>query len=529
MDRLNLFKNNRTFFFLLLILLAGAALRLYDPTFRSLWGDESHSALTAVKIAGHAVILQQAEAGLVRDFHPPVYFVLLSGWTAVFGAGEYALRSFSIAAGILALFCFYFFARELFDEKTALIGTGLLAFSPLAVMQAQEIRNYSLLFLFALLSAWFFWKLLAGRFNLTAAAGYVVFSALLLLTHFYGLLLLIAQFVFLVFAAWRRGEWARGLKLFGLQFLAGLPAAYTYIRFLLIAFIPMIGSAVDMPFSVFPWYLRGLLFFFVLALGETVAPWNYLVVIPAALLIGYLLLKNIPKDEKVQYLWFMLLVPVVIAALFLKATQPKYLIVTLPFFLLLIGRPLAQFKFKPAILLIGLLLALQSVSLFNYFNLKEYHNSNQIEPWRAVTAGIKDRYRAGDIVIGSNRSVYRLLVYYLNVAGGKSCLIGSVQGRDDAKYLSTDISQIPLYDDEGKMIAAPIAPRRIWFVSHINDGHSFPTADYIDRIKLNLLKRYRVVSESKYLPYEQTLVAKLPIKRHKSGAARIVLTLYSRQ
>lgn len=225
----------------------------------------------------------------------------------------------------------------------------------------------------------------------------------------------------------------------------------------------------------------------------------------------------------------MLLVPVVIAAVFLPATQPKYLIITLPFFLLLIGRSLAQFKFKPAIILIGLLLAPQSVSLFNYFNLKEYHNSNQIEPWRAVTAEIKDQYRAGDVVIGSNRSVYRLLVYYLNVGGRKSCLIGSIQGRDDAKYPSTDISRIPLYDDEGKTIAHSVTPRRIWFVSHINDGHSFPIADYIDRLKLNLLKQYRVVSENKYLPYEQTLVARLPINRHKSGAARVILTLYSRQ
>ena len=69
-------------------------LRMYKIDAQSLWYDEGNSA----RIAERSVAL--IIAGAAGDIHPPLYYLLLKFWRALFGSGEAALRSLSAACGV---------------------------------------------------------------------------------------------------------------------------------------------------------------------------------------------------------------------------------------------------------------------------------------------------------------------------------------------------------------------------------------------------------------------------------------------
>ncbi|MGB9613002.1 MAG: glycosyltransferase family 39 protein [Candidatus Margulisiibacteriota bacterium] len=135
-------------------------------------------------------------------------FFLLSIWVKLFGASEYALRLFSILIGIGSILIFYCLAKRFFEEQAGLLGTFLLAISPLAVMYSQEIRMYGFVLLLSILSSLYFWKLLDRKRSMIIL-GYLVFTTLLILTHVFASLLLFSQFLFLIFDYWKKRDKVR--------------------------------------------------------------------------------------------------------------------------------------------------------------------------------------------------------------------------------------------------------------------------------------------------------------------------------
>ena len=66
---------------ILLCLLLATALRILRLGFQPLWWDEGYS----VWFATHS--LAQMAALTAQDIHPPLYYALLHGWTALLGTG----------------------------------------------------------------------------------------------------------------------------------------------------------------------------------------------------------------------------------------------------------------------------------------------------------------------------------------------------------------------------------------------------------------------------------------------------------
>ncbi len=121
------------------ILLLASFLRFYRLDAQSFWNDEGNSA----RIAERALPL--IVAGAAGDIHPPGYYLLLHYWRALAGQSEFALRTFSVLAGILAVVFTYLLGCRLFGRATGLLAAFLAAFSPLAVYYSQEARMYALL------------------------------------------------------------------------------------------------------------------------------------------------------------------------------------------------------------------------------------------------------------------------------------------------------------------------------------------------------------------------------------------------
>jgi hypothetical protein len=132
---------------------------------------------------------------IVHEGHPPVYFVLLKGWSELFGVSELGLRSFSLLCGLLFIFLFYNLVEKRFGSRIAWYSIIPLLFSPYLFYYFSEARMYSLGMLIAVLvfTYWINWrremKFLSKNYCLM-----IFFSTALVYTHYYGLFFLGALF-----------------------------------------------------------------------------------------------------------------------------------------------------------------------------------------------------------------------------------------------------------------------------------------------------------------------------------------------
>ena len=117
------------------ILALGAGLRLWGLGSESFWQDE---AWTWSIIQGS--IGELFHALINHDAHPPLYYLLLRGWSWIFGNSEFSLRLPSALLGIAALPVIYTIGVYVKDRVTGVLAMLLLALSPAHVYFCQEAR-----------------------------------------------------------------------------------------------------------------------------------------------------------------------------------------------------------------------------------------------------------------------------------------------------------------------------------------------------------------------------------------------------
>jgi mannosyltransferase len=177
------------------VVVVGIAFRLYSRS--ELWLDEALTVNIARLSPG-----DMFEA-LRHDGHPPLYYLLLHGWMAVFGESNNAVRSLSGLLGIATLPVIYVVGRRLGGARAGLAALLVFAASPFAIRYATETRMYSLVMLLVL-CGW-----LAIQTSLTRASRWsflavAACSGALALSHYWSFYLLIAT-AGLLLVAWRRG------------------------------------------------------------------------------------------------------------------------------------------------------------------------------------------------------------------------------------------------------------------------------------------------------------------------------------
>ena len=99
----------------------------------------------------------------LSDTSPPGYYLLLYGWTRIFGTSDAALRLMSI---LLAAACFpllWSVGRQLGGRWTGLAAVTLFAVAPLSVYYSTEGRMYSLLWFWVLALVWLTLRVGSGR------------------------------------------------------------------------------------------------------------------------------------------------------------------------------------------------------------------------------------------------------------------------------------------------------------------------------------------------------------------------------
>lgn len=143
--------------------------------------------LSAWNIAG--VIARTA----FYDLHPPMYYLCTLVWCAVFGPSELAARGFSATCGVATIYALYLLTRELTNDRVGARAAAVLALIPLHVYYSREARMYALLALLATTSTWLLARMTRGHGKTGALMAWLGVSSLMVMTHYFGVLVVLSQ------------------------------------------------------------------------------------------------------------------------------------------------------------------------------------------------------------------------------------------------------------------------------------------------------------------------------------------------
>jgi len=234
-------------FLVIVVLLLGVFFRFVNLDEKIYWRDETLSSSRIAGYTGDEIIqalytgreisveeLQKyqspnSERGL-RDTlqvlaldapnHPPLYYIIARFWEQGFGNSLTVKRSLPALISLLVFPCLYWLCLELFESSlTGWIAIALVAVSPIHVLYAQEVREYSLWTVTVLLSSASL--LYALRVNTKWSWKiYGVTLAFALYSHLFSGLVAIAQGIYVLII--ERLRWNQRLRAYLLAATAGL-------------------------------------------------------------------------------------------------------------------------------------------------------------------------------------------------------------------------------------------------------------------------------------------------------------------
>ncbi len=177
-----------------------AVLRFTRLGHQGFWFDEANTALLVHFSPGKMLgLIPQSEST------PPLYYSVAWIWARVFGYGEVGLRSLTAVLGVALVPVAFATGAKLSSRRAGLIAAALVACNPLLIWYSQEARSYEMLAFLASASLLAF---AYARDDPTprALAVWVTTSALALATHYYAVLIVLPEALWLLAMHRRRRE-----------------------------------------------------------------------------------------------------------------------------------------------------------------------------------------------------------------------------------------------------------------------------------------------------------------------------------
>ncbi len=476
-------------------------LRLVRLDYRSIWYDESFSLTLASRD------LPTILTGTANDYHPPLPYLLLGGWTRLLGDSVYSGRVLSALFGLAFVAAVYGLGREMFGSRTALLAALFATVAPFQVLYSQEVRHYSLQALLGTLVLWAFYR--AWRRNTTWAWSLYALAAVLSLYNLYfslfGLMALNLFYLGLSFARWRTGgwQWRKSAGWLGANLAVGLlfaPWAWTLVG--------QVGQVKKSYWISTPNPLEALRLTNVLLLNATELtiepPWPLVGLLLGTLATLFVLnalrfrLRRGDRGRRRRSFEILLLaaywlgaVGIVLALSYLFTPiylERSLLGVSAPLYLLL-GRVMQTAR-RPALWLFllvpGLIVLVASLNSYYFSRFYTTHYENE-----GAVATLREGYRASDLVLHTNKLSY-LPFRYLKAPGPQYLAPeepGNIHDDLSAQTLKAlDMTYTPLD-------RLPPA-RRVWLVR----GNPQPgqTEAYLDNLQAGLTARYAEIARFQF-------------------------------
>jgi uncharacterized membrane protein len=387
------------------------------------------------------------------DSTPPTYYAMLHPFL-MFSQDYLVVRLISIVAGTLVVFFTFRLALMLFDLRIATLSGLLMAIAPFHIEYSQVARSYMLTALFALLSLYFFAKVLfqgGGRWNWI---GLVVCSALMLYTHYLSIFVVLYENGF-VALLWLRHTFHPRLRRQWIRAQAAL----------VVAALPLAGTSVFMLAHIKPgrglaWLARpdvqSLIKSAILfttgdpsygPTGVTIPRLFSLLLLVAIaalgtwLFVGYVKRRQGKEVEKVLLVACAVIVPIMVAFVVSQAKSvynEKYLLMVMPPVAILIAWTLL--RSSQGLIATGLTVVLIAMTSWSAF---VYYTAPSGEQWREAIAYLHTQYKRGDLVVISPAYYARPFAYYFYgdfPADMRTLTFSSVIKVQDGNYTGLDLA-----------------------------------------------------------------------------------------
>ena len=121
--------------------------------------------------------------------HVPLFYLLGAGWAQLVGWSQYALRLFSVLAGVLMIAWLYRLGGDVFNRRTGLVAALLMGTSAYMILYVHNFRMYPMLLMFAIMHTWFYWRLAHGyRVTRLTWCLFVISAVGLVYTHLFSII-----------------------------------------------------------------------------------------------------------------------------------------------------------------------------------------------------------------------------------------------------------------------------------------------------------------------------------------------------
>lgn len=190
------FMKNKTSWNAILVMLVitflGTILRLlFIDKAEGLWNDEYTSWYIAAIPLGKNFV-----DAVLSQCHMPLYYLYLKFFIHFFGNSDLMLRLTSVLTGVISIWPMYYVGKELKDKKLGYLCAGFTAISSFLIYFSQEVRFYSILFLFSACFLLFTLRL-AKKQNLLNFVMYLISAILIMLTHTIGFVFVFFSLIFM--------------------------------------------------------------------------------------------------------------------------------------------------------------------------------------------------------------------------------------------------------------------------------------------------------------------------------------------
>lgn len=428
-----------------------AWLYFHDIGSWSLWFDEAYSAALISAPPQEVVALTAA------DVHPPLYYLLLKVWAALFGTSEAALRSFSAVCMIGALGVGFGFVRRFFGARASYAVLPFLVLAPFLLRYGQEARMYALATLICISATYVLLRAEQSKQNKWWIL-YGILVAAGMYTHYYTALIWIAHWAWHWYMARQTPgarffdrSWLKAYGLAAILYLPWIPVFLVQARAVQDGFwIPAVthNSLTNIASNMFL-YMQESQVKTWLSLGLIVV-----VGCSAALLYKtYQLLHGVKKQYFALLLFYSFVPVVLLFVLSLPPMQPvlieRYFVpATLGMYLLIgisvaLGPQTRRWVVMKALLVV-VALAMLVFGVTNVYRADGQHSQSQA---KQLVAQLNERLGSNDVIVITTPYTYFEFAYY--DIGGKTYfvdpehvvgVIGSVNTLIDSPYMVKDLS-----------------------------------------------------------------------------------------
>lgn len=458
-------------YLLIAILLLATALRVYHIDFQSIWLDEIHTMIEGNPKMPYSEFY---DIMILREQMPHLYFIGVKVFSFIFGHTTFVVRLFSALIGVVSVYSIYLLGKEIKNKNAGVVAALIMAVNYFHISYSQEIRPYVLLSLFTILS---FYKLIIFLKNSTTknALYYGLFTALLINTHFFGLFVLVSQFIIILYFLFERPKSERK-KFFVSAVVSGITTLILWIPsikiFIIVAqiksfwiqpptsevytglFREFFGNAEGVIFISF---ILGIFYFIKVFSEKKEENSTY---IQNKTLFGFIILS----------IWIVitLLIPYVRTYLDIPMIISRYFISVLPAAILIVALAIADIKSQFVQRMVVLVFVI--VSLTDIVIVKEYYQKITKTQYREISKNLIEKNSSNAIIVSTWG--WHLRYFFTN----------------DQVKMETKEQTLQEFVDEMKTGVTP--KRDFWFVAaHFQNFQLTPDSEAYLNINFNLIEK----------------------------------------